>query len=139
MGLAIAGLAGCSSSGDKGDATEPITLESATGTWVLVSGTGPQGEVTPLEAEPIDLTFEEDGAFHGSSGCNSIMGTAEIVDGAVNMGAIGQTMMACDEEAMTVEFAYTQALDNVDAGKASATELTLIGDDVQLNFERAAD
>ena len=60
-----------------------------------------------------------------------------VTDGVVDMGTIGQTMMACDEDAMDLEFAYTQALDSVNAGTASAEEMTLTGEGTELHFKPA--
>ena len=138
VGLLAMGVAGCSSSGGtQSSEGAPITQESAAGSWVLVDGKGPEGEVKPTEATPIELTIESDGQFSGSSGCNSIMGAMTVTDGSVDMGTIGQTMMACEEDAMTLEFAYTQALDSVTAGPASAEEMTLTGEGTELHFKPA--
>ena len=156
VGLLAMGVAGCSSSGGtqssegapitqesaasggtQSSEGAPITQESAAGSWVLVDGKGPEGEVKPTEATPIELTIESDGQFSGSSGCNSIMGAMTVTDGSVDMGTIGQTMMACEEDAMTLEFAYTQALDSVTAGTASAEEMTLTGEGTELHFKPA--
>lgn len=140
VGIMALGLAGCSG-GAKDDGAsaggqEPLTLESATGTWVLVDGKGPEGEVKPIEDDPIRLTVESDGTFSGDSGCNSIMGTMTVTDGVVDLGAIGQTMMACEEDVMKLEYAYTQALDSVTAGTASADDMTLRGDKSELHYKR---
>lgn len=133
-GLVAAGIAGCSgsSSGAGGAATQ----ESVVGTWNLVDGKGPEGEVKPLADSPIELVVQEDGTFSGGSGCNNIMGTMTVVDGAVEMGAIGQTMMMCEEDVMAFEFAYTQALDDVTAGTTTADQLTLKGANSELNYKK---
>lgn len=136
-GLFAAGIAGCSGAGTPDGGGAAVTQESVVGTWNLVDGTGPEGEVKPLADDPIELVVQEDGTFSGTSGCNNIMGTMTVTDGAVDMGAIGQTMMMCEEDAMTFEFAYTQALNDVSAGSVSADALTLQGADSQLNYTRA--
>ncbi len=136
-GLVMAGVAGCSGSGDGGSGGDALTPEAVVGTWTLVDGKGPEGEVKPLADHPIELVVQEDGAFSGTSGCNNIMGTMVITDGVVDMGAIGQTMMACEEDAMKVEYAYTQALNEVTAGSATADKLTLRGTDTELNYKKS--
>lgn len=137
-GLVAAGAAGCSGSGSSGGEGNAATQESVVGTWTLVDGKGPEGEVKPLADTPVELVVQEDGTFSGSSGCNNIMGTMTVTDGAIEMGAIGQTMMMCEEDVMTFEFAYTQALDDVTAGTATADKLTLRGADSELNYMKAS-
>lgn len=134
-GALVLALAGCSSGGSV-DAQEPLTAESAVGVWQLVDGDGPGGEVKPMEDSPITLTIESDGAFSGTSGCNNIMGTMTITDGAVDMGAIGQTLMACEDDAMKIESAYSQALDSVTAGSRTADAMTLRGDKTELHYKK---
>lgn len=137
LGLLVVGLAGCSDSGKSAASESPLTPELAVGQWELVSGSGPEGDVQPLDGDPITLSIEADGAFSGTSGCNNIMGTMAITDGAVSMGPIGQTLMACEDDAMKVELAYTQALDSVSAGSASEDELVLRGDKTELSYKRS--
>lgn len=138
-GLVAAGVAGCSGSGSGSASGEgdTATQESVVGTWNLVDGKGPEGEVKPLAEIPVELVVQEDGTFSGTSGCNNIMGTMTVTDGAIDMGAIGQTMMMCEEDVMAFEFAYTQALDDVTAGTATADKLTLLGADTELNYTKA--
>ncbi len=141
--LSMAIVGGCSSdvgndATSDGEARKPgeaLTAENIVGTWKLQDGKGPEGPVDPLKDHPIELTFAPDLAVSGSSGCNNIMGTATVTDGALDMGALGQTMMACEEDAMTVEFAYTQALDQVTGGDVDpGVALHLTGEGVELNY-----
>ncbi len=136
-GLVMAGAAGCSGSGGSGSGGGAATQESVAGSWTLVDGKGPEGEVKPLADHPIELVVQEDGTFSGTSGCNNIMGTMTVTDGAVDMGAVGQTMMACEEDAMKIEYAYTQALNDVTAGSATEDTLTLRGADSELNYKKS--
>lgn len=135
-GALVAGLVGCSSSGGSTDVSEPLTAEAAAGEWKLVDGSGPDGPIEPIEDHAVTLQIGEDGAFSGTSGCNNIMGTMAITDGAVDLGPIGQTMMACEDDVMKFEDNYTRALDSVTAGSASADDLALRGEGTELNYKR---
>lgn len=139
LGLAAAGLTGCSSADDKSDggAQEAITLENAAGSWTMENGNGPDGEFEALEDAPVTLEIEKDGAFSGTSGCNNIFGTMTIEGDKVDLGAVGQTMMACPDEMMTLENKYTQALNDVDAGDVDGDKLVLRGTDSEINYKRA--
>ncbi len=137
LGVLVVGMAACSGSGSKSAEEEgPVTAETIVGTWVLESGKTGEGEVPLLQGQDIDLTVESDGMFYGFSGCNRITGTLTVDDGKVDMGAIGQTMMMCDEAAMATETAYTSALDAVTQGEATADSLTLSGGSSELHFKR---
>lgn len=137
-GLIAGGVAGCSGSGSSSGGGDAATQESVVGTWTLVDGKGPEGEVKPLADTPVELVVQEDGTFSGGSGCNNIMGTMTVTDGAIDMGAIGQTMMMCEEDVMVFEYAYTQALNDVTAGTVTADKLTLRGADSELNYTKAS-
>lgn len=135
-GLMMGAIAGCSSAGSSNTPEDaPITLESAAGTWLLESGTGPAGQIAPEAGVPIELLIEEDGTFSGGSGCNTIMGQMAITDGKVTMGPIAQTLMFCEGPAMDIEAAYTAALDAVDGGSVSDGKLSLTGPDVILQYK----
>lgn len=135
-GLIMGAIAGCSSGGgSSADEGAAITLESAAGTWLLESGTGPEGEVAPEDGNPIELLIEEDGTFSGSSGCNSIMGGMTITDGKVTMGPVAQTQMFCEGPAMDIEAAYTAALNVIDGGFVADGKLTLTGPDASLLYK----
>lgn len=138
LGLIAVTLGGCSGGGTDSDgAGEPMTPDNAVGSWVMQDGTGPEGEFKALEEAPVVLDIEEDGAFSGTSGCNNIFGTMTIEDGTVDMGAVGQTMMFCEEEAMDLEYKYTQALNVVDVGTVGPDSLTLTGPDSHINYKKA--
>ena len=134
----LTGGPGGSSGGEGGPAGEgALTPELAAGSWTFVSGHGPEGDVQPEPNAPITLEIQPDGRFAGSTGCNSLMGTMRVDEGAVGVGPVGQTMMACDDRLMKIERAYTQALDRVRAGSSSAGMMTLWGDGTVLRYGRA--
>ena len=127
---------GEASDAEEGSSAVPITQENVVGSWLFIEGTTPEGDLVPPEGEPVELTFGEDGSVSGGSGCNSIFGTATFEDGRVSFGALGQTMMACAEPAMTFEHAYTQALDIVQGGQVDPEEnLVLTGKGVKLSYK----
>lgn len=132
-GLALAGCGGSDSAGSA----EPLDLTNAEGSWTLESGKGPEGDFKPLADEPVTLDITSDGSFSGTSGCNNIFGTMTIDAGTIEMGPIGQTMMACEEAAMELETKYTQALDSVDAGEVAGEELTLTGPSTEIHYKKA--
>lgn len=132
-GLALTGCGG----GDSGGSAEPLDLANAEGSWTLESGKGPEGDFKPIADEPVTLEITADGSFSGTSGCNNIFGTMTIDAGSVEMGPIGQTMMACEEDAMELETKYTQALDSVDAGEVDGEELTLTGPSTEVHYKKA--
>lgn len=75
IALATLGLAACSPGGSG----------SVVGTW---------GD--PDAAETPSLVFEEDGSYHGTDGCNRVMGSWEADGGTVSLGAMASTMMHCE-------------------------------------------
>lgn len=71
---AALGLAACSSA-----------APSVVGTW---------GEAES-QGEP-SLTFEEDGSYSGSDGCNRVMGSWEADGSTVDLGMMATTLMYCE-------------------------------------------
>lgn len=142
LGFTAASLAGCSGgetkdTKDEGGSGEAVTRENMAGEWTMENGKGPDGEFEALEDAPVVLDIQEDGAFSGTSGCNTIFGSMTIEDGKIDMGAVGQTMMACPEEMMTLENKYTSAIDLVDAGTISDDTLTLTGPETEIHYKRS--
>ena len=60
---------------------------------------------------PAELTFLGDGRFAGSTGCNRFFGQFEVVDGGLEAGPVGVTMMMCPEDLMTQERAVLAAIE----------------------------
>ncbi|MDX3507235.1 META domain-containing protein [Streptomyces sp. ATCC51928] len=63
----------------------------------------------PKERTPY-LTFSEDGAVQGHSGCNSFRGKATVKDGTITFGPVAGTRRMCPEQEMAVERAVLAAL-----------------------------
>ncbi|WRS30275.1 META domain-containing protein [Actinomycetaceae bacterium MB13-C1-2] len=125
-------LTGCGESGGG----ETATPENITGAWVLESATGPKGDVVIVEGTTPELTVEDEGAFHGTAGCNNLFGTVRAEGDKLLFGPVASTMMACDEPIMDAEYAYVSALDVVTSGTISGDSLVLKGDDAELKFKR---
>lgn len=134
--VAVGAVGGCADKGAGGGATA-ATTDSVVGTWVLESGHGTEGEITAPADTPIELTIEQGGLYSGTSGCNNISGTLTIEDGAVDMGPIVSTRMACEEDAMATEHAYLTALEAVSAAEIQGESLVLAGDGTELSFKRS--
>lgn len=105
-------------------AGEPPALETLDGTqWSLRSW----DEGDPAPEEPlITLTYTE-GAFAGRSGCNSYTGPVEPGEtpGAIAIGPIISTRMACPEMQMELETRYLTNLEAVNKFGIAAGDLAL--------------
>ncbi len=106
--------------------------------WILTQWN--RDEPAP-DAPDVTLTYE-DGSFAGSSGCNRYFAAVTEGDtpGAVRLGPIGGTMMACPEEVMAVETRYLTLLGSVErlSFQVGRLALTSVHDDTMsmLLFER---
>ena len=71
----------------------------------------------------------------GTAACNSYGGRLRVEAGRLEIGELGMTAMACADDVMAAEAAYTRALDRVDGLRRDGEELVLVGPDVELRFE----
>jgi heat shock protein HslJ len=99
-------------------------------TWVL-DGTA---STPPIEAGTATLRFEAD-RVHGSSPCNTYMGTFELDGDSISFGPLASTMMACQDDLMTAERVYLTSLAAVDTVTLEDGTVTLFGDGVSLVFD----
>jgi heat shock protein HslJ len=84
--------------------------------WQLVQYQNAQGEAVPVLAETeITAIFGEDGSLVGSAGCNSYTANYKTKGGAIAIGAVAATQMACasPEGVMEQESGYITALSQV--------------------------
>lgn len=91
------------------DVTGTLSLAALDGTaWVLTHFS----QTEPAPAEPAITLEVRDGRFGGSSGCNRYFGEPKAGDspGAMSMGPVGGTRMACPEAIMIFETRYLQGL-----------------------------
>jgi heat shock protein HslJ len=103
---------------------EPPALQTLDGTqWALRAWD--RGDPAP-EEPLITLTYTE-GSFAGRSGCNSYTGSAQPgeVPGAIEVGPIVSTRMACPELQMEVETRYLTNLEAVTRFGIMAGDLAL--------------
>ncbi len=134
--VAAFGLSACS--GDKAADAAPITSADLTGSWQLVSGKGPDGEIKALD-EPITANFETEDTISTTVGCNNIFGSVEVGEaGQVTMGPLAMTMMMCEEPLMELETKYAAALELVDQGQMEGDHLVFTGSDTRLEYSSDA-
>jgi heat shock protein HslJ len=99
--------------------TERAALEGVP--WVLASGL----EVEGWEEAPPSATFE-DGRVAGSTGCNRYTGAYTLDRGALSLGPLAATLMACPPPRDAVERAYVAALGRVTEWRVGRGELALL-------------
>jgi heat shock protein HslJ len=133
--LLVLGLlaAGCGEAG-TGSGEGALDLD---GDWVLVEGTGPDGEIPIADAQAPTLSI--DGDRWGGSVCNSYGGTARVDGGQVTIDELAWTEMWCeDEELMASESAYLAAFPAVEGVERAGDQLILTGPDVELVYDPVA-
>lgn len=136
-GIVALAIAGCGGGG--GDAAPAAgTAESIVGTWTLESGDGPNGEVKPVASSPITLEIAADGTASGTGGCNNVNTQITVgAEGALTVGPVASTLMACEEDVMAAEFAFTTALEGATKATVSEGKLELIGEGIDLKFAKS--
>lgn len=90
-------------------------------TWLLEDLDG----TAPVDGHAASVHFAEDGAVHGSGGCNRFSGTYEISDGTLTIGELPTTMMACSDDVMAVESAFLTALAGASGFAVDGETMTL--------------
>ncbi len=118
--LVLAAATACGE--DEAGSPNPVSLQDVP--WVLASGLDVDGweEVAP------SATFM-DGRVAGSTGCNGFTAPYTVDGGALEIGQIASTRMACGPPADTVEREYVAALGQVTAWRSESGELTLLDGD----------
>jgi len=71
------------------------------------------GEAELIEPERLSLNFLHPGRLAGSSGCNRVVGGFTLTGEGMQFGAMGSTMMACQEPLMEQERRMLDALEQV--------------------------
>lgn len=98
------------------------------GTSWIVTGVNTGDAVTsPIMGTDLTVAFGEDGTVSGSGGCNQFTGTYTVTDGALQVGPLASTMMACETPAGTMEqeAAFLKALESATTIQLQVTSLTL--------------
>lgn len=83
--------------------------------WQLVTVMTGDAAITPTTPVIASAIFSSDGQVAGSAGCNRYFGSYEQDGGALSLSGIGITKRLCMGDAMTVEDAFTTALNTVTA------------------------
>jgi len=75
------------------------------------------------------LVFNTGGTVTGADGCNTLRGSYTAKDNTLSFGPLMGTLMACPNLPDKLDSRFKEALGNTRKWKASATELTLLGDE----------
>jgi heat shock protein HslJ len=108
--------------------------ESFEGSWELISGRSPDGEIETTETYRITLTIE-DGSMSGIAACNEYAGDVETSGGRFRWLNGGITDMGCLPEVNEAETRYVKSLGNADSIGRTDDRLTLSGPEVELVYE----
>jgi len=97
------------------------------GTAWEVSGynTGRQAVSSVRAGSRITLEFSADGGLSGSSGCNRFSGPWTLAGGALRVGPLRTTRMACEPEVMQQEAAFLAALQGATVVRREGERLEL--------------
>ncbi len=68
------------------------------------------GEMRLESGAEINIQFDSGNSVAGHSGCNRFFGEYYLTDGALEIGPLGTTRMACPEPANSFEISFLQAL-----------------------------
>jgi heat shock protein HslJ len=108
----------------------PATTEALSGRTFL--STGIEGAAL-ADGSQVRLTFEAT-RIGGSAGCNQMSGEYEVVDGALKVGMLAMTEMACEEQLMAQDTWLSGFLDGATA-TLDDTTLTLAKDGTTLTLQ----
>ena len=110
----------------------PIQNSAAVGesldgrSWILFA----YRKTKPLAGTEITASFE-DGQITGAAGCNSYFGSYEVAGGAISIGTVGSTEMACmdPEGVMEQEQEYLEHLSDAQRFQLDGDQLTIYWDE----------
>ena len=130
---AVAGSAGAAS-GSAGASSAPLVTDLAGSSWNLTAFADESGSLYPASTAPDQgtLTFNADGTFSGSTGCNRIAGTYTEDGGNLTMVPGPMTLKACSPDLTTQEQAVVAALPKVATFTANQTLELLSSDGIAL-------
>ncbi len=126
-------------------AEDMMSTNELTGTaWKLTTlvsaGTATKAIVNEELGREAGFEFLPEGRVSGSGGCNVINASFTLDGDKLSFGPVMSTMMACAEDVMQQEIAFTQALEQIETFTLEGDTLTLSSADqqTQLIFERVA-
>jgi heat shock protein HslJ len=109
-------------------ATLRAARTSIEGIWSVVGyNNGEHAVVSVLPETELTVRFGENARVTGMAGCNRYFADYQVRDGAISIGAVGTTRMACPdpEGVMEQESAFLAALENSATLQLGADRLTL--------------
>jgi heat shock protein HslJ len=111
--------------------TEPLgPLPSLRGTrWLLAELDGEKVGPGDGERAPHVVLDADEPRVSGSGGCNRLIGSFELTEGGLRIGPVTTTLMACDEEVMRREAAFTAALEAATRYEIEGTTLSLLDEE----------
>lgn len=141
--LALALVVGLAACGDDGSTSEPddepveepdAPAADPTGDWVMVDG-----PIEPIDGWDVTVTVDGD-QIGGRAACNSYGGTVSWTDdGAISVGQLAQTEMACEPAAvMELESGFLASLMDADRFTVDGDRMTLLAGDDTWVFDRLA-
>jgi heat shock protein HslJ len=133
--LVALALGACGGSGSEPGGSEPGGSSSTyDGTWTLVEGRGPDGEISVIDGYPVTLTVEGE-LIGGTAACNGYNGEATIDGTSFKVPGFSMTEMGCRRDVMDAEAAYVSALSAANTIGREQDVLTLSGDETEMTFE----
>lgn len=100
--------------------------------WELKEYAGPshsEGLTAVLTAAVPTLEFGQDGAVHGSGGCNNFHGTYTVSGDALGFSPLATTMMYCEQEGiMNQESAFLSRLEDAASFSVDEGQLHLLNE-----------
>ena len=91
----------------EGCGGEPVALLLGDWTITAIDGAAPIAGTEPA------LAFAEEGKLSGAASCNRFFGGYTLTGEGLSIGALGASMMACEEPVMAQERAVTEILEGV--------------------------
>jgi heat shock protein HslJ len=115
---------------------EPAAPASLTGAWKLVSFR--ESDVLSLALADVEagLTFNEDGTFTGTAGCNEFEGSYTVEGDQIAFKDVVSTLMLCDTPLMEQEEAVQLILADTATYEIDGSSLTITNGDRALILER---
>jgi len=106
--LFLAGLAFVNLQGMKGQSDGVVTSASD----ITDTAWRPThiGEMRLQDSSGMIVQFNSDNSIVGNSGCNRFFGDYKVTEGALEIGFLGTTRMACPEPGNSFEISYLEAL-----------------------------
>jgi heat shock protein HslJ len=119
---------------DKEAAPTPLALVGTQ--WRLIALGSGDTTSTAAPDHPALLLFAADGTVSGSTGCNTFHGSYTHSGDSLSFGPLATTRKACEQEVMTQEQAFVQAMEQVTGFSIEGSQLTLVdaGDSALLIF-----